>query len=79
MAIAAIITGDISPLMMRRISVSISSWKISRCSMMRVSASVLEMGMKSSYRVALSTDTARSTSAADTSRCVTRRRGYAVK
>ena len=27
---AAIITGDISPLMMRRISASISSWKISR-------------------------------------------------
>ncbi len=42
---AAIITGDISPLMMRRISASISSWKISRCSMVRVSASVLVMGM----------------------------------
>ena len=30
---------DISPPMMRRISASISSWKISRCSMTRVSAS----------------------------------------
>ena len=38
---AAIITGDISPPMMRRTSASISSWKISRCSMMRVKASVL--------------------------------------
>ena len=37
---AAIITGDISPLMIRRISDSISSWKISRCSMMRCRASV---------------------------------------
>ena len=36
---AAIITGDISPLMMRRISANISSWKISRCSMVRVRAS----------------------------------------
>src|ERR1700749_4777437 len=42
---AAIITGDISPLMMRRIRASISSWKISRCSMTRVSASVSEIGM----------------------------------
>ena len=47
-SIAAIITGDISPLMMRRISASISSWKISRWSMVRVSASVLVMGMVSS-------------------------------
>ena len=30
--------------MMRRISASISSWKISRCSMVRVSASVLVIG-----------------------------------
>ena len=30
MATAAIMTGDISPLMIRRISASISSWKISR-------------------------------------------------
>jgi len=44
-ASAAIITGLISPLMMRRISASISSWKISRCSMTRVSASVLVMLM----------------------------------
>jgi hypothetical protein len=47
MASAAIITGDISPFMMRRIRVSISSWKISRCSMTRVSASVLLMLMVS--------------------------------
>ena len=46
-SIAAIITGDISPLMMRRTSDSISSWKISRWSMQRVSASVLVMGMVS--------------------------------
>src|SRR5574341_228108 len=44
-ASAAIITGDISPPMMRRISVSISSWKISRCSIVRCSASVLLMVM----------------------------------
>ena len=44
-SIAAIITGDISPLMMRRTSDSISSWKISRWSMQRVSASVLVIGM----------------------------------
>ena len=43
---AAIITGDISPLMMRRIRASISSWKISRCSMTRVNASVLVMDME---------------------------------
>ena len=42
---AAVIVGDISPAMMRRISVSISSWKISRCSMTRVRASVLVMDM----------------------------------
>jgi hypothetical protein len=40
MSSAAVIAGDISPLMMRRIRSSISSWKISRCSMVRVSASV---------------------------------------
>ncbi len=43
MASAAIMTADISPLMMRRISASISSWKISRCSIRRTSASVLVM------------------------------------
>ena len=42
---AAVMVGDISPAMMRRISVSISSWKISRCSMTRVRASVLVMDM----------------------------------
>ena len=42
---AAIITGDISPLMMRRTSESISSWKISRWSIVRVSASVFVIGM----------------------------------
>ena len=42
---AAVMVGDISPAMMRRISVSISSWKISRCSMTRVRASVLVMVM----------------------------------
>ena len=35
MMIAAISVGDTSPLMIWRISDSISSWKISRCSMMR--------------------------------------------
>ena len=47
---AAIITGDISPLMIRRTSESISSWKISRWSMVRVSASVFEIGMGVSGR-----------------------------
>jgi hypothetical protein len=47
---AAIITGDISPRMMRRISESISSWKISRCSMTRVSASVSEIGMVGGFQ-----------------------------
>ena len=36
---AAIITGDISPCMISRIRCSISSWKISRCSMVRCRAS----------------------------------------
>ena len=36
---AAIITGDTSPLMICRIRDSISSWKISRCSIVRCSAS----------------------------------------
>ena len=36
---APISTGDIAPLMIWRISASISSWKISRCSMTRVRAS----------------------------------------
>src|SRR6185503_17457816 len=44
---AAIITGDTSPLMMRRISDSISSWKISRCSIVRWSASVSVIAMMS--------------------------------
>src|SRR5690606_20989051 len=37
--IAAVMTGETSPDMIRRISESISSWKISRCSMHRTSAS----------------------------------------
>jgi hypothetical protein len=36
---AAIMTGDISPLMIIRMMCSISSWKISRCSMVRCRAS----------------------------------------
>lgn len=36
---AAIITGEHSPLMMSRTMCSISSWKTSRCSMVRCSAS----------------------------------------
>ena len=36
--IAAVITGDSSPRMILRISCSISSWKISRCSMVRCRA-----------------------------------------
>ena len=47
---AAIIGALISPPMMRRISASISSWKISRCSMTRVSASWSVMGMADSVR-----------------------------
>ena len=42
---AAIITGVTSPLMIRRISDSISSWKISRCSIVRWSASCSVMAM----------------------------------
>ena len=42
---AAVMAGDISPLMMRRMICSISSWKISRCSMQRVSASWAVMVM----------------------------------
>src|SRR5512140_3706679 len=42
---AAIITGDSSPLMIMRTTLSISSWKISRCSMVRCSASWGVMGM----------------------------------
>src|SRR5437667_7534282 len=42
---AAIITGVASPLMMLRIMASISSWKISRCSIVRCSASCMVMGM----------------------------------
>ena len=45
---AAIITGDTSPLMICRISDSISSWKISRCSIVRCSASCSVMAMVSS-------------------------------
>src|SRR5687768_2818998 len=44
---AAVITGDSSPLMIRRITCSISSWKISRCSMVRWSASWGVMDMSS--------------------------------
>jgi hypothetical protein len=42
---AAIITGEHSPLMMSRTMCSISSWKTSRCSMVRWSASCGVMGM----------------------------------
>ena len=45
---AAIIGCDISPPMMRRISASISSWKISRCSIVRVRASVSVIAMQAS-------------------------------
>ncbi|MCY1514013.1 hypothetical protein D9M68_485390 [compost metagenome] len=40
---ALAICGDISPRISMRIRCSISSWKISRCSMQRVSASVVEI------------------------------------
>ena len=43
---AALMTGDSSPRMMSRIRCSISSWKISRCSMVRCSASWGVMGME---------------------------------
>ena len=42
---AAVMTGDNSPLMIMRTTLSISSWKISRCSMVRCSASTGVMGM----------------------------------
>ncbi len=42
---AAIITGVASPLMILRISASISSWKISRCSIVRCSASCMLIDM----------------------------------
>jgi ATP-dependent RNA helicase DeaD len=42
---AAVMTGDNSPLMISRMSLSISSWKISRCSMVRCRASGAVMGM----------------------------------
>ncbi|CFP59655.1 Uncharacterised protein [Bordetella pertussis] len=42
---ALAICGDSSPRISRRIRCSISSWKISRCSMQRVSASVAAMVM----------------------------------
>src|SRR5438034_7467586 len=42
---AAIITGVASPLMILRMTASISSWKISRCSMARCSASCMVIGM----------------------------------
>ena len=45
--IAAIITGDICPLMIWRIRSSISSWKISRCSIVRCSASCGVIAMTS--------------------------------
>src|SRR5438128_11671682 len=47
---AAIITGDASPLMILRISASISSWKISRCSIVRCSASCNSSGMVAPLR-----------------------------
>ena len=46
---AAIITGDTSPLMIWRISDSISSWKISRCSIVRCSASCGVMGIAAPF------------------------------
>ena len=42
---AAVMTGESSPFMMSRIRCSISSWKISRCSIVRCSASWGVMGM----------------------------------
>src|SRR5690606_32995337 len=45
MSKALAICGDISPRISMRIKCSISSWKISRCSMHRVSASVTVMVM----------------------------------
>ncbi len=45
---AAIITGVTSPLMILRISESISSWKISRCSIARCSASCMLIDMAAS-------------------------------
>src|SRR5690606_13872263 len=45
MVSAAIMTGDISPLMILRNRCSISSWKISRCSMQRSRASCSVIGM----------------------------------
>ena len=47
---AAIITGDTSPLMIWRMSDSISSWKISRCSIVRCSASWSVMAMTDPWR-----------------------------
>jgi len=47
---AAIITGDTSPLMIWRMIESISSWKISRCSIVRWSASCTVMDMRPSSR-----------------------------
>jgi hypothetical protein len=43
--IAAIITGDICPLMIWRMRSSISSWKISRCSIVRCNASCAVIAM----------------------------------
>jgi len=43
---AAVITGDSSPRMIMRMRCSISSWKISRCSMVRCSASWGVMDMR---------------------------------
>ena len=76
---AAIITGLISPLMMRRTSESISSWKISRWSMVRARASwvVMGIGRLQAAGVAMNSATAamvRSMPAASTSRWVTKRR-----
>ena len=78
MANAAIVTGGISPLMMRRIKVSISSWKISRLSMRRASASELVMGAAATsnplHNTARKMRTASSACAVLTSKCVAKRR-----
>src|SRR5690606_11438199 len=50
--IAAIIVAAISPLMIWRMIFSISSWKISRCSMQRVSASCAVIVMSALQEIA---------------------------
>ena len=44
--LSPVMTGESSPFMMSRIRCSISSWKISRCSIVRCSASWGVMGME---------------------------------